>query len=68
MRNKFSYPVETGRELNVHKTFRRRPGRLRLQNTFCAASILSPSNYKNSPLSFEKYHSYFMTFSSKKFE
>ena len=47
MRNKFSYPVETGRELNVHKTFRRRPGRLRLQNTFCAASILSyPISFK----------------------
>ena len=24
----FSYPVDTGRKLNVHKTFRRRPGRL----------------------------------------
>ena len=23
-----SYPVETGRKLNVHTTFRRRPGRL----------------------------------------
>ena len=23
-----SYPVDTGRKLNVHKTFRRRPGRL----------------------------------------
>ena len=23
-----SFPVETGRKLNVHKTFRRRPGRL----------------------------------------
>ena len=22
------YPVDTGRKLNVHKTFRRRPGRL----------------------------------------
>ena len=23
-----SYPVDTGRKLNVHKTFKRRPGRL----------------------------------------
>ena len=25
---RLSYPVDTGRKLNVHKTFRRRPGRL----------------------------------------
>ena len=25
---KFLYPVDTGRKFNVHKTFRRRPGRL----------------------------------------
>ena len=24
----YHYPVDTGRKLNVHKTFRRRPGRL----------------------------------------
>ena len=29
-------PVDTGRKLNVHKTFRRRPGRLMyVQNTSC---------------------------------
>ena len=31
----FCYPVDTGRELNVHKTFRRRPGRkLNVHKTF----------------------------------
>ena len=25
---RFHHPVDTGRKLNVHKTFRRRPGRL----------------------------------------
>ena len=30
-------PVNTGRKLNVHKTFRRRPGRL--LNVLCAFSL-----------------------------
>ena len=41
------YPVDTGRKLNVHKTFRRRPGRLMYaQFMFCAyrvACLVSPS-------------------------
>ena len=27
-KNHYNYLVDTGRKLNVHKTFRRRPGRL----------------------------------------
>ena len=32
-----SYPVDTGRKLNVHKTFRRRPGRL--LNVLCTFNL-----------------------------
>ena len=31
------FPVDTGRKLNVHKMFRRRPGRL--LNVFCAFNL-----------------------------
>ena len=31
------YPVDTGRKLNVHKTFRKRPGRL--LNVLCTFSL-----------------------------
>ena len=31
------FPVDTGRKLNVHKTFRRRPGRL--LNVLCTFSL-----------------------------
>ena len=31
------YPVDTGRKLNVHKTFRRRPGRL--LNVLCTFNL-----------------------------
>ena len=31
------YPVDTGRKLNVHKTFKRRPGRL--PNVLCTFSL-----------------------------
>ena len=31
------FPVDTGRKLNVHKTFRRRPGRLR--NVLCTFNL-----------------------------
>ena len=31
------YPVDTGRKLNVHKTFRRRPGRL--LNVLCTCNL-----------------------------
>ena len=33
----FIYPVDTGRKLNVHKTFRRRPGRL--LNVLCTFNL-----------------------------
>ena len=32
-----NYPAVTGRKLNVHKTFRRRPGRL--LNVFCTFNL-----------------------------
>ena len=32
-----NYPVDTGRKLNVHKTFRRRPGRL--LNVLCTFNL-----------------------------
>ena len=32
-----NYPAVTGRNLNVHKTFRRRPGRL--LNVFCTFNL-----------------------------
>ena len=32
-----NYPVDIGRKLNVHKTFRRRPGRL--LNILCTSSL-----------------------------
>ena len=32
-----TYPVDTGRKLNVHKTFRRRPGRL--LNVLCTFNL-----------------------------
>ena len=35
--NKLSYPVDTGRKLNVHKAFRRRPGRL--LNVLCMFNL-----------------------------
>ena len=35
------YPVDTGRELNAHKTFRRRPGRL--LNVLCTFNLSSVS-------------------------
>ena len=35
--NKLSYPVDTGRKLNVHKTFRRRPRRL--LNVLCMFNL-----------------------------
>ena len=28
LKKEMQFPVDTGRKLNVHKTFRRRPGRL----------------------------------------
>ena len=34
---RINYPVDTGRKLNVHKTFRRRPGRL--SNVFCTFNL-----------------------------
>ena len=34
-------PVDTGRKLNVHKTFRRRPGRL--LNVLCTFNLRSVS-------------------------
>ena len=33
----FLFPVDTGRKLNVHKTFRRRPGRL--LNVLCTFNL-----------------------------
>ena len=33
----FNFPVDTGRKLNVHKTFRRRPGRL--LNVLCTFNL-----------------------------
>ena len=38
---KFASPVDTGRKLNVHKTFRRRPGRL--LNVLCTFNLRSVS-------------------------
>ena len=35
--NKVTSPVDTGRKLNVHKTFRRRPGRL--LNVLCTFNL-----------------------------
>ena len=35
--NRQSNPVDTGRKLNVHKTFRRRPGRL--LNVLCTFNL-----------------------------
>ena len=40
-----SYPVDTGRKLNVHKTFRRRPGRL--LNVSCTFNLCPVSNGYN---------------------
>ena len=38
--NLVSYPVDTGRKLNVHKTFRRRPGRAgRFLNVLCTFNL-----------------------------
>ena len=37
-------PVDTGRKLNVHKTFKRRPGRL--LNVLCAFSLCPVSTGK----------------------
>ena len=38
--NLVSYPVDTGRKLNVHKTLRRRPGRPgRLLNVLCTFNL-----------------------------
>ena len=34
---KFNYPVDTGRQLNIRKTFRRRPGRL--LNILCTFNL-----------------------------
>ena len=34
---KLTYPVDTGRKLNVHKTFRRRPGRF--LNVLCTFNL-----------------------------
>ena len=44
-----SYPLDTGRKLNVHKTFRRRPGRL--LNVLCTFNLHPESrgySFKNS--------------------
>ena len=38
----YSLPVDTGRKLNVHKTFRRRPGRL--LNFLCTFNIRPVAN------------------------
>ena len=35
--NSLSDPIDTGRKLNVHKTFRRRPGRL--LNVLCTFNL-----------------------------
>ena len=44
---KIVYPVDTGRKLNVHKTFRRRPGRLMyVQFTFCVYGVTTSHFYK----------------------
>ena len=40
----FLYPVDTGRTLNVYKTFRRCPGRLR--NVLCTFNLRSVSTGK----------------------
>ena len=40
----FTYPVDTGRKLNVHKTFRRRPGRL--LNVLCTLNLRPVSTRK----------------------
>ena len=41
---KLTYPVDTGRKLNVHKTFRRRPGR-RL-NVLCTFNLRPVSTWQ----------------------
>ena len=46
MRNQYkiiSNPVDTGRKLNVHKTFRRRPGRL--LNVLCTFNLRCIGKY-----------------------
>ena len=41
------YPVDTGRKLNLHKTFRRRPGRLMyVQFTSCVYWVVNQFLYK----------------------
>ena len=37
LKQEISYPVDTGRKLNVHKTFRRRPGYL--MNVLCTFNL-----------------------------
>ena len=39
--SKWNFPVDTGRKLNVHKTFRRRPGRL--LNILCTFNLRTVS-------------------------
>ena len=39
------YPVDTGRKLNVHKTFRRRPRRL--LNVLCTFNLRPVSGIRN---------------------
>ena len=40
-----NYPVDTGRKLNAHKTFRRRPGRL--LNVLCSFNLRPVSTGAN---------------------
>ena len=45
--NNFYNPLDTGRKLNVHKTFRRRPGRL--LNVLCTFHLRPVSTGKYNP-------------------
>ena len=48
-RKNWRYPVDTGRKLNVHKTFRRRPGRL--LNVLCTFNLrLASTGVRNNLL------------------
>ena len=59
-----TFPVDTGRKLNVHKTFRRRPGRL--LNILCTFNLrpVSTGLFELSVIRKCLYPSYFSVFHS----
>ena len=59
IRKKLDIPIDTGRKLNAHKTFRRRPGRL--LNVLCTFNLRPVSTGYGSSFSLS-FYSHFRTF------